>query len=61
MAFNLDNESIGMISVLIVVGFGFLIYKIYGDYKSGKSKGSKSTVIERAVIEGGRKHRRYRK
>jgi hypothetical protein len=58
MAFNLDNESIGMISVLIVVGFGFLIYKIYGDYKSGKSK---STVIERAVIEGGRKHRRYRK
>jgi hypothetical protein len=51
MAFKLDNESIGMILVLIVVGFGFLIYRIYGDYKSGKS----------TVIEGGRKHRRYRK
>ena len=59
MAFNLDIESIGMISVLIVVGFGFLIYRIYGDYKrSGKSK---STVIERADIQGGRKHKRYRK
>lgn len=58
MAFNLDIESIGMISVLIVVGFGFLIYRIYGDYKSGKSK---STVIERANIQGGRKHKRYRK
>jgi hypothetical protein len=52
MAFKLDNESIGMILVLIVVGFGFLIYRIYGDYKSGG---------KRTVIEGGRKHRRYRK
>jgi len=52
----LNNETIGMISAVAIVGIGSLSYWFYGDYKNMKNK-HKYEHEEEHESKGGKKSR----